>query len=330
LPKTTRLPNLQERHLLMVEASELALALQRPAIVASGEMSLHQRLFEISQQGGPILYIRGLFDLRHDLAPLANYLKTGKLQIIASGAPLGFRLALERNEELARSFEVVTVLPPDDADAVEVIASMKREFEEFHNVTISQEAIQTAVAASARFLRHRALPDRALDLIDDAATLVKLRCDTLPPEMAAIQRRLRSIERSKSSAATTHKFDLVVKLVDEARLERQKFDDLKKELDANPRSRTVTPDDILQAVANRNAISVEAVQETLSRPPLSGLESEVLAQLSVGIPPGRRDWVEGLMAYLADCSPQDTVRLIEAIEAAKKKFDQTTSQPPES
>jgi ATP-dependent Clp protease ATP-binding subunit ClpC len=314
----------------MVEASELALALQRPAIVASGEMSLHQRLFEISQAGGPILYIKGLFDLRADFSPLASYLKTGRLQIIASGSPLAFRLALERNEELARSFEVITVLPPDDADSVEVIAAMKRELEEFHNVTISQEAIQTAVAASGRFLRHRALPDRALDLLDDAATLVKLRCDTLPPELAAIQRRMRLLTRRQDSARKDLKLELLLQLFDEERLERQKFDDLKKELDAHPLSRTVTADDLLQAVASRNAISVEAVQETLSRPPLSDLESEVRAQLSAGIPPGRRDWVEGLTAYLADCSPQDAARLIEAIEAAKKKFDQPTSRPPES
>jgi hypothetical protein len=314
----------------MVEDFELALALQRPAIVASGEITLHQRLFEISQVGGPILYIKGLFDLRTDLSPLASYLKTGRLQVIASGAPLAFRLALERNEELARSFEVITVQPPDDADAVEVIAAMKRELEEFHTVTISQEAIQTAVAASARFLRHRALPDRALDLLDDAATLVKLRCDTLTPELAAIQRRMRSLTRRQDSARKDLKLELLLQLFDQERLERQKFDDLKKELDANPLSRTVTPDDVLQAVANRNAISVEAVQDSLNRPPLSAVESEVRTKLSAGSPPGRRDWVEGLMAYLADCTPQDAVRLIEAIEAAKKKFDRSTSQPPES
>jgi ATP-dependent Clp protease ATP-binding subunit ClpC len=322
--------DLTERHVLMVEASELALALQRPAIVAAGEITLHQRLFEISQVGGPILYIKGLFDLRADLSPLASYLKTGRLQVIASGAPLAFRLALERNEELARSFEVITVLPPTDADAVEVIAAMKRELEEFHSVTISQEAIQTAVAASARFLRHRALPDRALDLLDDAATLVKLKCDTLPPELAAIQRRMRSLTRRQDSARKDLKLELLLQLFDQERLERQKFDDLKKELDAHPRSRTVTADDVLQAVANRNAISVEAAQETLNRPPLSAVESEVRAQLSAGIPPGRRDWVEGLMAYLADCTPQDAARLIEAIEAAKKKFDRSTSQSPKS
>ena len=317
--------DLQERHILMVEASELALALKRAPNVASGEISLAQRLFEISQHGGPILYLRGLFDVRHDLAPLANYLKTGKLQIIASGAPLGFRLALERNDELARSFEVVSILPPDDEDAVEVIAAMKREFEEFHSVTISQEAVQTAVAASGRFLRHRALPDRALDLIDDAATLVKLRCDKLPPELAAIQRQMRSLARRQDRASADRKLDLVVQLLNEERFQRQKFDALKKELDAHPRSRTVTANDILQAVASRNAISVEAVQDTLNRPPLADVESEVRAQLSAGIPPGRRDWIEGMMAYLAECSPQDVVRLTDAIEDAKKKLDDKAS-----
>jgi ATP-dependent Clp protease ATP-binding subunit ClpC len=311
---------LVERHILMVEASELALALRRPANGASGE-TLQQRLFEISQKGGPILYIKGLFDLRDNLPPLANYLKNGKLQLIASGAPLGFRLALERNEDLARSFEVVSVLPSTDADAVEVIAAGKHDFEQFHNVTISQQAIETAVAASARFLPHRALPDRALDLIDDAATQVKLRCEAMPPELAAIQRRLHSLVRCQDSAAANRKLERAAQLADEVRLERQKFDALKKEWDAHPRSRTVTADDVLQAVAGRNAISVEAVRETLNRRPLSDVESEVRAQLCAGIPPSRRDWVEGMMAYLAGCSPQDAVRLLEAIEDAKKKLD---------
>src|SRR5580658_1180473 len=83
-------------------------------------------------------------------------------------APSGLRLALERAETLTRYFEVVAVLPPNEEEAIRIVTGVKKQYEKFHGVVVTNEAVEAAVSASRRFLRHRHLPDRAIDLIDEA------------------------------------------------------------------------------------------------------------------------------------------------------------------
>jgi ATP-dependent Clp protease ATP-binding subunit ClpA len=82
---------------------------------------------------------------------------------------------MEKAGTLARHFEVVAVPPPDEAETVRIAMGVKQQYEQFHGVTIADEAIDAAVAASRWFLRHRQLPDRVIDLLDEAAAYVKLK-----------------------------------------------------------------------------------------------------------------------------------------------------------
>jgi ATP-dependent Clp protease ATP-binding subunit ClpA len=93
-------------------------------------------------------------------------------------APSGLRLALERAETLTRYFEVVAVLPPNEEEAIRIVTGVKKQYEKFHGVVVTNEAVEAAVSASRRFLRHRHLPDRAIDLIGEAGARVKLRCES--------------------------------------------------------------------------------------------------------------------------------------------------------
>jgi len=159
------------------------------AMDASSLLSLRhgEKLSEIANQGNAILYVQGLFDLagrgagwgvREVIHVLEPNLARGGLQCIATGTPSGLRLALERAETLTRHFEVVAVLPPNEEEAIRIVTGVKEQYEKFHGVVVTNEAVEAAVSASRRYLRHRHLPDRAIDLIDEAGARVRLQCDS--------------------------------------------------------------------------------------------------------------------------------------------------------
>jgi ATP-dependent Clp protease ATP-binding subunit ClpC len=170
---------LAERPILAIDASSL--------LSAKGA-----KLPEIANEPSAILYVRGLFDLAgkgagwgvleamHVLEP---HLAQGTLQCIATGTPVGFRQTMERAETLASHFEVVGVLPPSEEETIQILSGVKEQYEKFHGVVVTNEAIEAAISASRWFLRHRHLPDRAIDLIDEAGARVKLRCERQPREL---------------------------------------------------------------------------------------------------------------------------------------------------
>ena len=173
-----------------IAAGEAPLTLAGRRIVAVDASSLtaprqrDRQLEPLFLTGNAILFVRGLFNLAaagsawavveamHALEP---HLASGEIQCIATGSPAGLRETLDKAGMLARHFEVVDVPPVSEQDAVRIVSGLKTQFERFHGVTFAQDAIETAVAASGRFLPDRNLPDRAIDLIDEAAAAVRLR-----------------------------------------------------------------------------------------------------------------------------------------------------------
>jgi ATP-dependent Clp protease ATP-binding subunit ClpC len=160
---------LAERRLVSMDASALAGARER------------ETPFD---EPGAIVFIRGLFNLAaagsawaaveamHAIEP---YLARGDIQCIATGSPAGLRETMEKAGMLARHFEVVNVAPASVEEAVRIVTGLKAAFEKFHGVTFAEGAAEAAVAISGRFLPGRHLPDRAIDLVDEAATAVRLR-----------------------------------------------------------------------------------------------------------------------------------------------------------
>ncbi len=316
---------LVDRQILMVDSWTLArtFTLSRSGEAWAGA-SPQPKLLERIQNDDPILYVRGLFDLRESMPLFANYLAIAKLQLIATGAPLSFRLALDRDDARARSFEAVTVLAPTEAEAIQILTSVKEQFENFHGVVLSPEAIETAVYASARFLRHRSLPDRAIDLIDEAGALVKLRQEGEPRELLEIRKRIRLLTRQLENAIVRHEFVEARKFSDQEREERGKLDRLRAELEPTTADNTVTPEHIVEAIAARTSLSVPTVKAALQRTEVPDQRDQIQSELAAQIPLGRRDWIEGLTAYLADCSQEEAERLVYAIRTAKAKFDRST------
>ena len=127
--------------------------------------------------GDYLLCVEGLFDSAE------THSDWSFARCIATGTPAGFRAALENAPWLARHFEVVAVNPPDPSGAVEILRGLQSRYEKFHGVSFGEGTIEMAVYASGRFLAQRALPDRALDLLDEAGALVRIRQGkTVTPE----------------------------------------------------------------------------------------------------------------------------------------------------
>jgi ATP-dependent Clp protease ATP-binding subunit ClpC len=303
---------------------------ERPilAIDASSLLSSDQdgKLAEIADQTNAILYVRGLFDLAgkgtgwgllEALHFLDLHLANGTLKCIATGTPVGFRQTMERAETLASHFEVVGVLPPSEEETIQIISGVKEQYEKFHEVVVTNEAIEAAVAASRWFLRHRYLPDRAIDLIDEAGARVRLRCESEPRAIIETRKRIRLITQQMENSIANHEFAKTRVYSEEGHKERLNLQRLCEELKQNQPSNIITPEDIMEAVAGRAGVPVSVVKGVQ----LKELEQlELIAkELGALIPLGGREWVEGLATYLAGCSEEEAEKLVQAIRAAKAK-----------
>ncbi len=287
-----------------------------------------EQLLDFAGRTNAILYVHGLFDLAEKrsawgvmetIRAIELFLASGGRQCIATGTPLGLRLTWERAESLARLFEVVPVLPPNDEQAIQMVSGAKQKYESFHGVVYADESIPTAVAASRWFLRHRQLPDRAFDLIDDAGACVALRCNREPREIAEVQCRIKLIARELQSAIAGHRFDEASVYSEQEREERQRLRRLRKKLKKTPVSNIVTADDVVETVADRAGVSITAVKSLLQTNDLEQVES-IVKELAAQIPGGGREWIESLAAHLAGCSVEEAEKLALTIRAAKSKF----------
>jgi ATP-dependent Clp protease ATP-binding subunit ClpC len=298
---------LAERPILVIDASSL---ISNPSVIPNA-----------------ILYVPGLFDLAgkgagwsvvEAIRVLEHRLMQGGMQSIATGTPSGFRLTVERAESLASRFEVVPVLPPTEEEAIRIVSGVKEQYEKFHGVAIADEAVETAVAASRWFLRHRRLPDRAIDLIDDAGARVKLRAWSEPPGIVKIRKRIRQVVGLMEKAIANHQFEEARVYSEEERRERQNLQSLRDELGQPPQTNVVNAEDVVEAVASRARVPVEAVRNLLERKEVEPVEL-VARELAAQFPVGGREWAEALAAWLAGCSAEDAEGLA-AIRAAKARL----------
>ena len=300
--------------------------LERPILAIDASALLSNPLFP--NRPNAILYVQGLFDLAgkgagwsvlEAIRVLEPHIGNG-MQCIATGTPYGLRLTVERAGSLASQFEVVPVLPPGEEEAIRIVTGVKGQYEKFHGVVISDEAVESAVAASRWFLRHRHLPDRAIDLIDDAGARAKMRSESEPAEIVEIRKRLRMVVRLMEKAIANHEFEKARSYSEEERKERQKLHLMRDELGRKPQSNAVGAEDIVEAVAGRAGVPVQAIRSLLERKEVEPMEL-VARELAARFPVGGREWAEALAAYLAGCSVEDAEGLAAAIRAAKARLD---------
>ena len=132
----------------------------------------------------------GSLDAANILKPA---LSRGEIQCIGATTPAEFRKSIEKDRSLERRFQAVKVPPPNEVDAIRIINGIKDRYEKFHAVSYTDAAIEFAVSHSNRYIPDRFLPDKAIDLIDEAGARVKLRQTSLPEEITEVQKRIKFI-----------------------------------------------------------------------------------------------------------------------------------------
>ena len=148
----------------------------------------------------------------------ANILKPslarGELQVIGATTIDEYRKNIEKDAALERRFQPVTVGEPTEEEAVEILRGLRDKYEAHHKVKITDEAIESAVKMSSRYIADRYLPDKAIDLIDEAASIVRLNAQTIPQNLKDMEDEIKRLEQEKQSAVTSQDFESAAKLRD--------------------------------------------------------------------------------------------------------------------
>ena len=200
------------------------------------EERLKNALQEVKRAGNIILFIdelhmivgagaaEGAVDAANILKPA---LSRGELQVIGATTTQEYRKHIEKDAALERRFQPVTVEEPSQEDAQKILLGLRDKYEAHHKIKITDEAIRGAVEISARYIPDRYLPDKALDLLDEAASRARLKNMTPPPSLKALEDTISQTEKEKEEAVRTQDFERAAALRDEekqqkAHLEQQK------------------------------------------------------------------------------------------------------------
>ena len=201
----------------------------------------------------------GSLDAANILKPA---LSRGEIQCIGATTPAEFRKSIEKDRSLERRFQAVKVPPPSETDAIRIMYGIKDRYEKFHAVSYTDEAIESSVIASNRYIPDRFLPDKAIDLIDEAGARVKLRQTTLPTDLADIQKRIKFIVNRMENAIANHEFEKARFYSDEERKERENMRQLREKYNLDDTSTgVVTKDDIEEVVARWTGVPMTAIKE---------------------------------------------------------------------
>src|SRR5216683_3375022 len=201
----------------------------------------------------------GSLDAANILKPA---LSRGEIQCIGATTPSEFRKSIEKDRSLERRFQAVKVPPPSEGDAIKILFGIKDRYEKFHAVGYTDDAIETAVYTSSRYIPDRFLPDKAIDLIDEAGARVKLRQTTPPAGLADIQKRIKFIVHRMENAAANHEFEKARFDSDEERKERENMRQLREKYNLDdPSTGIVTKDDIEDVVARWTGVPMTAIKE---------------------------------------------------------------------
>ncbi len=195
-------------------------------------------------------------------ADAANILKPslarGDFQVIGATTLEEYRKYIEKDAALERRFQPVLVGEPSKEEAVLILKGLRDRYEAHHKVKITDDAIEAAVELSARYIADRYLPDKAIDLIDEAASKVRLSNLTAPPNIKEIEEKLETLEKEKASAVNEQDFERAAKLRDEQKALRTQLDEMNKDWHEKSKgiNGEVIKEDIAEIVADWTKIPV--------------------------------------------------------------------------
>ena len=201
----------------------------------------------------------GSLDAANILKPA---LSRGEIQCIGATTPGEYRKSIEKDRSLERRFQAVKVPPPNEADAIKILFGIKDRYEKFHAVTYTDDAINFSVSHSNRYIPDRFLPDKAIDLIDEAGARVKLRQTSLPEEITEVQKRIKFIVHRMENAIANHEFEKARFYSDEERKERENLRALREKYHLDESSTGVVGrEDIEDVVSRWTGVPVTSIKE---------------------------------------------------------------------
>mgnify|MGYP000015342175 FL=1 len=222
---------------------------------------------EIKKAGNIILFIDELHTIvgagsAEGSADAANILKPslarGDFQVIGATTIKEYRKYIEKDAALERRFQPVTVGEPTEDESVMILKGLRDRYEAHHKVKISDEAIKAAVNLSSRYISDRFLPDKAIDLVDEAASRVRLRAYTVPDNLQELENKIKELDKEKSAAINEQNFERAAKLRDEEKSVKKNLDEQRKLWQSKHENTNgeVTEEDIAQIVSNWSGIPV--------------------------------------------------------------------------
>ena len=215
----------------------------------------------------------GAVDAANILKPL---LARGEVQVVGATTLNEYRKYIEKDAALERRFSPVTVGEPTIDETIQILNGIRDKYEAHHNVKISEEAIKAAVNLSVRYINDRFLPDKAIDLMDEAASRVKMKTYTIPDSLKKLEDKIAELDKEKEEAIRVQDFEKAATLRDE---ENKKKEELSKEKEKwdNKNSKnvvTLTEEDIADVVANWTGIPVKKISQDENER-LKNLETEL-------------------------------------------------------
>ena len=249
------------------------------------EERIKKALNEVKKAGDVILFIdeihtivgagaaEGAIDAANILKPL---LARGEIQLVGATTLNEYRKFIEKDAALERRFSPVTVNEPSEKDTIQILKGIRDKYEAHHNVKITDEAIEAAVKLSIRYVNDRFLPDKAIDLIDEASSRARLRTYTEPDSLKELQEEIEKTKNEKEEAVLNQKFEKAAELRDTEKALRDKFEkEQSKWKSKNTKSIvTITEENIAEVIANWTGIPAKKITEDENEK-LKNLEKEL-------------------------------------------------------
>ena len=248
------------------------------------EERLKKAIDEVQQHDDMIIFIdeihtlvgagatEGAMDAANILKPV---LARGEFQVIGATTLDEYKKHIEKDAALERRFQPVQVGEPNEEDALEILRGLRDRYEAFHKAKITDEALKAAVTLSSRYITDRFLPDKAIDVVDEAASKVRMKVFSAAPDVKALEDRLNTVKKEKEAAVTSQDFEKAAKLRDEEQVLVKEIDDKKSVAkEESDQKLIVTEDDIAAVVAQWTGIPVAKIAEEESQT-LLHLEEEL-------------------------------------------------------
>ena len=237
------------------------------------EERIKKALNEVKKAGDVILFIdeihtivgagsaEGAVDAANILKPL---LARGEINVVGATTTNEYRKYIEKDAALERRFSPVMVEEPNKEDAIKILEGLRDKYEAHHNVKIPDESIKAAVEYSIRYVNDRYLPDKAIDLIDEAASKVKMKTYTKPDSLKKLDDEIEKLTREKEEAIATQNFEKAANLRDKEKNKKKELEEKQEKWKNtnNKKVSIVTAEDIANVIATWTGIPVNKITES--------------------------------------------------------------------